>query len=496
MDSNSRASSIVVNKNHIRWIGTLLGPLAFGVIYFLLPIEGLSIEGKGILASVTWMAIWWLSEAVSIETTALLPIVLFPTTQSLDLKSTTLPYAHPLIFLFLGGFIIALAIEKWNLHKRIALSIVALIGTNPKKIILGFMVATGFLSMWISNTATTLMMLPIGTSLIQHVDEKDKFSKALMLSIAYSASIGGMATLIGTPPNLIFTGIVKETFNIEISFLQWSILATPFSVVMIGLTWYYITHHGFKLTDSRGNIQEEVRSKLKALGKISSDEKKVLAVFILTALAWIFRTFFINKWLPGVSDTVIGITGGIALFLIPSSIKDTKLMDWDFMKKVPWGILILFGAGLSLANGFVKTDLASWVGQQLYALSGLHILILMIIVIASINFITEFTTNIATASMALPILAALAIAIGIHPYGLMVGAILASSCAFMLPVATAPNAVVFGSGFLEMKDMVKTGIWLNVISICLIVVIVYLLMPVLWDLNLQEVPSEFLHGTE
>lgn len=477
---------------HIKKIGLVAGPLAFITLLFLVDIEGLSDTGQAVLAGTTWVAIWWLTEAIPIETTALLPIVLFPTTGALDLKVTTFPYAHPLIFLFLGGFMIALAIEKWELHKRIALNIVLWIGTNPAKIILGFMAATGFLSMWISNTATSLMMMPIGISLISYVEDKTNFAKGLMLAIAYSASIGGIATLIGTPPNLVFAGVVKETFGVEISFLEWSKLAMPFSIALIGLAWYYISYIAFPIKHTGQDISGEIRTKLDALGKISTNERRVLVIFTFTAIAWITRTFVINKFIPGVSDTVIAIMGGIALFLVPSTTPGQKLLDWESMKKIPWGILILFGAGLSLATGFVQTDLAAWVGQQLNGLGGYHILILILIIVALVNFMTEFTTNIATASMILPILAALALALNIHPYGLMVGTIMAASCAFMLPVATAPNAVVFSSGFVEMKDMVKVGIWLNIISIAIITLFVYVLMPYIWELDLLQVPQEFL----
>lgn len=473
-------------------IGLILGPALFVLVQFILPIDGLSAEGKAVLATTLWVGIWWMTEAIPIEATSLLPIILFPITGALGMKATTAPYANPLIFLFLGGFMIALAIEKWNLHKRIALNIIVFIGTEPSKIILGFMVATGFLSMWISNTATTLMMIPIGISVVSHVAEKEKFAKALMLSIAYSASIGGMATLIGTPPNIVFAGIVRDTFQVEVDFVDWMMLALPFSILLIGISWYVIAKVVYPIKSLDNSGIDEIKLKLSELGKISTEEKRVLIVFTLTAIAWISRSFILNKFIPGINDTMIGMAGGLSLFLLPSSNQGERLIDWNIMKKVPWGILILFGGGLSIANGFVNTDLSQWIGLQFNYLNGLELIILIIAVVAMVNFLTEITSNIATASMILPILAALAISIDIHPYSLMVGAILAASCAFMLPVATAPNAIVFGSGYIKMKDMIRTGIWLNIISIVLISIFVYWIMPLFWNIELTELPINFL----
>ena len=473
-------------------IGLVLGPALFVLVQFILPIDGLSDEGKAVLATTLWVGIWWMTEAIPIEATSLLPIILFPITGALGMKATTAPYANPLIFLFLGGFMIALAIEKWNLHKRIALNIIVFIGTEPSEIILGFMVATGFLSMWISNTATTLMMIPIGISVVSHVAEKEKFAKALMLSIAYSASIGGMATLIGTPPNIVFAGIVRDTFQVALDFVGWMMLALPFSILLIGISWYVIAKIIYPIKDADNSGIDEIKLKLSELGKISTEEKRVLIVFTLTALAWISRSFILNKFIPGINDTMIGMTGGLSLFLLPSSNRGERLIDWGIMKKVPWGILILFGGGLSIANGFVQTDLSQWLGLQFNYLEGLELIILIMAVVAMVNFLTEITSNIATASMILPILAALAISIDIHPYSLMVGAILAASCAFMLPVATAPNAIVFGSGYIKMKDMIRTGIWLNIISIMLITIFVYWIMPLFWDIELTGIPTKFL----
>lgn len=462
-------------------IGLLLGPLTFALVNFLIPIDGLSDEGKAVLACTCWVAIWWMTEATSVEVTALLPIILLPVTGALSVKTATSPYASPLIFLFLGGFILAMAIERWNLHTRIALHIIHKIGTNQQKVVLGFMIATGFLSMWISNTATTLMMMPIGMSVISSLGGSEKFSKALLLAIAYSASIGGMATLIGTPPNVVFAGVVKNTFGVDIGFMDWMMLGVPFSSALIGLSWIYITKYALKVpTQTVDGLGLE--EKLRKLGKMSTEEKRVLMVFGITAFLWIFRKLLINPLIPGVNDTVIAIAGAVSLFLI-SDAGNGKLMHWKDTSNLPWGILILYGGGLSIANAFVQTDLAAWVGEQFKLLSTVDILLLVFVIVVIVNFMTEVVSNIATASLILPILAALAISISVHPYFLMVGAILAASCAFMLPVATAPNAIAFSSGRIKMGDMIKVGISLNIISIILIVLFVYWLMPIVWGIQ-------------
>ncbi len=471
-------------KIHPRLIGLISGPLVFALIFFIIPIEGLSDEGRGVLACTSWLAIWWMTEAIPVEATALLPIVLFPLTGSLDIKSTTFPYGNPLIFLFLGGFIIAIAIEKWNLHKRIALTIISIIGTNPRTVILGFMIATGFLSMWISNTASTLMMVPIGLSVISNMPSNEHFSKALLLSIAYSASIGGMATLIGTPPNIVFAGVVKNTFGVDIGFFDWMLLGIPFSIVLVIITWYFLSHVAFKIESEESN-NSGIWNKIKEMGEMSTEEKRVLAVFLMTALCWIGRKYPLGLWIPQLNDTIIAVSGGLALFLIPNS-TGGKLIDWKEMNRLPWGVLMLFGGGLSIANAFVQTDLASWLGDQLNAFHALPIILLVILIAAIVNFLTEVTSNVATASMILPILAALAVSIEIHPYYLMVSAILASSCAFMLPIATPPNAIIFGSEQINMRDMIRTGFFINLISILLISLFVFFIMPLLWDLDISN----------
>jgi sodium-dependent dicarboxylate transporter 2/3/5 len=473
-------------------IGLFLGPILFILTLVFLHPEGLSDQANAVLASAIWVAIWWITEAVSISVTALLPIVLFPLSGGLSLTETTASFGHKYIFLFVGGFVLSIAIEKWNLHKRIALSIIKIVGTNVTQIILGFMVATAFLSMWISNTATAVMILPVGMAIVSQLkdnpdtieNENMIFAKALMLAIAYSASIGGMATLIGTPPNLVLAGVVQESYNTEITFSQWFMFGFPISVIFLVLCWLYLTKIAFKFKQKTfPGGSAEINRQLKELGSFSYEEKSILVVFIITALAWITRSFFLSKFIPGIDDTIIAITSAIILFVLPSKVKGVKLLDWGDTIKLPWGILLLFGGGMALASGFEKSGLAIWIGSQMTALETVPLLLLLFVLIASVNFLTEITSNLATTAMLLPVLVSLAAAIGVHEYYLLVGATVAASCAFMLPVATPPNAVVFGSGYLEIQDMIKKGIWLNIVSIILLTLIVYFVLPVFWGFS-------------
>ena len=473
-------------------IGLFLGPLLFILIKLFFQPEGLNDSAISILASTAWVAVWWITEAISIPVTALLPIILFPLSGGLSLGETTASYGHKYIFLFLGGFILAIAIEKWNLHKRIALNIIKIVGTNVNRIILGFMVATASLSMWISNTATAVMILPVGIAIVLQlqdnpntkVNENLIFGKALMLAIAYSASIGGMATLIGTPPNLVLAGVVESTYNTEISFSQWFMFGFPLSIVLLVLCWVYLTKIAFKFEQKEfPGGKKEINKQLKALGKITHEEKIILLVFSFAAIAWICRSFLISKWLPAIDDTIIAMIASVVLFIIPNGKKSAALITWPEAVKLPWGILLLFGGGMALASGFEVSGLAAWIGNQLTSLIGVSIFILLLVLIASVNFLTEITSNMATTAMLLPVLVALATVLDVHPYLLLVSATLAASCAFMLPVATPPNAVVFGSGYLNIEDMVKKGIWMNIISIILVTLIVYFILPLVWDLK-------------
>lgn len=480
-------------------LGLVLGPLSFLLIFSLLSPEDLSIEGVAMLGITAWIAIWWITEAIPISATALLPLVLFPIFGVMGIKETSASYADPMVLLYMGGFMIAVTIEKWNLHKRIALSIIGFIGTDLKMIILGFMVATGFLSMWISNTATSLMMLPIGMAVVSQLGSQltgtkitqEMIGQALMLSIAYGASIGGMATIIGTPTNIVLVGVIKEFYQVEIGFAQWMMVGFPISFVLLLLCWLYLVRIAYPFPPSLkipGGKNEIVRQ-LDLLGKISNEEKKVLWVFGTVSFCWIFRTFIIQPFLPDLDDTMIALVGVLVLFVLPSGKKHSgKLLDWKTAEKIPWGILILFGGGLALAGGFQETGLATWIGTQFTLLEDVPFWIFLLLIIAAVNFLTEITSNVATASMLLPILAAVALSLEVHPYGLMVGAALAASCAFMLPVATPPNAVVFGSGYLTIPIMMKAGLWMNILSIILLTLATYFLLPLLWDFNIRVYP--------
>ena len=479
-------------------VGLFLGPILYILIKLYFYPEGLSIEANGVLASTAWIAVWWITEAIPVAATALLPIVLFPLSGSLDIASTTESFGHKYVFLYLGGFIIAIAIEKWNLHKRIALNIINLIGSNIKKIILGFMVATAFLSMWISNTATSVMMLPIGIAIIKQLkdnpetdkDENLIFGKALMLAIAYSASIGGIATLIGTPPNLVLAGVVEETYGYEITFLQWFMFGFPISVILIFICWKYLSSYAFtfKQQEFPGGKQE-IKRLLSTLGNMSYEEKAVSIVFAATAFCWITRDFLLQPLFPKLDDTIIAILFALILFLIPSKTKNKKLISWKDTKDLPWGIILLFGGGMALAKGFETTGLAQWIGNQMTTFAGLSTIILVLLIIAAVNFLTEITSNLATTAMLLPVLAPMALSIDIHPFILMVSATVAASCAFMLPVATPPNAVVFGSGYLTIPDMVRKGFVMNIISIMLLTLFVYFVLPELWNIVIKGFPD-------
>lgn len=475
----------------------------FLLVYGMPAPEGMGLESQAVLACTLWIACWWILEPIPIPATSLLPIILLPLSGAIDLPATTASYGNPVVFLFLGGFILALAMEEWGLHKRIALHIILLSGTNQRMIVFGFMAATGLLSMWISNTATAMMMLPIGLAIVLQLGNSLRqggpdsstpmagpFGKALMLGIAYSASIGGLATLIGTPGNAILAAMVRQLYGEEISFARWFMLGFPLTLLLLLVCWYYLVRLAFPLpasaTDSGAGIREELRS----LGPVSREEKWVSVVFVLTALAWISRSLLLNRFLPALDDSMIAMGASVMLFVIPSRSKGYQegLLSWEAAKKLPWGILLLFGAGLAIATGFQVSGLAQYIGSQLEMLQGVELFMILLAIVTLINFLTELTSNVATATMMLPILASLAVAIGVHPYGLMVAACLASSCAFMLPVATPPNAVVFGSGYIRMEDMVKAGLWLNLLFILIITLYLYFLMPLIWNINLQELP--------
>lgn len=488
-------------------IGLVLGPLLFIITLLFFRPEDLSMEGVAIAASTLWIATWWITEAIPIPATSLLPLVLFPLTRGLDMSSTASSYGNDTIFLFMGGFMIALTMEKWGLHRRIALTIISLIGTNMRRIVLGFMVATGFLSMWISNTATAMMMVPIGLAIIYQISDALKndptidtsrenfsFGKALMLGIAYSASIGGIATLIGTPPNALLAGAIREMYGIDLSFAKWMLFGTPLAWSFLLLAWFYLVRIAYpmnikEIPGAREIIDEEKQK----MGRASTEEKLVFTIFLFAALSWITRTYILEEINEEITDGIIAIIFALLLFIIPSvNRKGDHLLDWDTAMKLPWGILLLFGGGLAIAAGFVSSGLSEWIGGQLTGLRGISLFLVILIVTALVIFLTEITSNTATASMMYPIMASLAVALGFHPYALMVAAGVAASCAFMLPVATPPNAVVFGSGYLRIPDMAKAGFALNIIGIIIVTIGIFLLLPLFWGLDLTVIPEDLL----
>jgi len=488
-------------------IGLVLGPLLFAAIMLIPTPEGLSSGGQAVGATTAWVAAWWIGEAIPIPATSLLPIVLFPLTGALDVDATTAPYANDLIFLFMGGFFIAMAMQRWELHRRIALRTIRVVGAGPKRIILGFMIATAFLSMWVSNTATAMMMTPIGLAVILQtsdiVDRTDtdipteqgefNFGTGLMLCIGYAASVGGVGTIIGTPPNLVLVGAINETFDQTISFAQWMLYGVPIAALGVVIIWVYVTRFIIppKMDTLPGGM-EIIDEELNALGSMSREEKLVLVVFTGTAIAWISRSFVLEPIIPGIADSMIAIAGALALFLIPAREDDgsvTFLLDWETAVNITWGIILLFGGGLSIAAGFEETGLAEWIGGLLGGLQGVSIVLVMTVVVLLTIFMTEVTSNTATTAMLMPIMASLAVGLAIHPYGIMIGAATAASFAFMLPVATPPNAVVFGTGYITMPQMAKTGFGLNIIGILLVIALALTWLPLIWGIDLTQLPT-------
>ena len=487
----------------LRLTGLIGGPVVFFLLMMGTGIEGLSPAGQAAAAITLLMAIWWVTEAIPIYATALVPIVLFPITGVLSVGETTRNYGHELIFLFLGGFLLAIAIQKWNLHRRIALAIISLFGTEPTRLVLGFMVATGFLSMWISNTASAMMMVPIGLAVISQmtrllreqgteIDTRPghfPFGMALMLGIGYAASVGGVATIIGSPPNAIFVGYVSQIHDVDISFLQWMFYGLPVAVVGLFVIWFYLTRvaHPVEMVEFPG-LAEVIEGERSQLPPLKGAEARVLIIFCLVAGLWILRgvlaPVLADIGLEGLNDTTIAIFGGLLLFLVPAELEDrTFLIEWDDTKEVPWGILILFGGGLALAGGIEESGLAEWLGGQLHALEYAPLFVVLGALVLLVIFLTEVTSNTSTASIFVPIVAILAVVVGVHPYILMVTVVTAASCAFMLPIATPPNAVVFASEYVTMRNMMRAGIWLNLLFAVLITVVGYYWLPIAWGLG-------------
>ena len=474
-----------------RKIGLVLGLIAFIYTIVSAPPANMSEEAWSTAGVGMLMVAWWATLVLPVPVTSLLPIVLFPLIGISSIREAAAPYANPVIFLLLGGFIIATALQHWQLHKRLALLILRLAGSRPQAIVGGFMFASAFLSMWISNTATTIMMLPIAISLAQVMlgsqpkEITDKFTICLLLGIAYAASIGGLGTLIGTPPNAMMAAFMTEIYDINIGFAKWMSFGIPIICLLLPIAWLLLTRllFSFDLPHNNSTIKTVV-DELESMGPISTPEKRTAIVFSLIALAWVIRP--VLQQLPGLSelsDTTIAIGGAISLFIIPSGDKlkkNTMLLNWTTAANIPWGVLLLFGGGLSLAAMISSSGLAIWLGGVLSVLTNFHIFILILSIVTLVVFLTELTSNTATTATLLPVLGGIATAAYIEPMLLIAPMALAASCAFMLPVATAPNAIVFGSGKVSIPQMAKAGFCLNLLVITLIPPMAYLLIPIIF----------------
>ena len=464
--------------NNKKSVGFFVGIIASLIVLFLPESDGLAPEAQRAAAIFVLMGIWWATEAVPIAITALIPLVFFPLLGVASIEATAAPYANKNIFLFLGGFFLSLAIQKCNLHKRIALTILKFTGTRGKSIIAGFMVSSCLLSMWIMNTSTTIMLLPIGLAIIAVVKEsmtelseleKLNFQVALLLGIAYAANIGGIATLIGTAPNMALNGFMEEQYNVSISFLDWMKVGVPVSLTLLPLAWLSLTRLSFPVNfQTSEQTQATIINMRHSLGEIKTSEKRVLFIFLFTAFLWVTRGQINNiPGLEGLSDPGIAMLCGLALFLTPSGSTSENLLEWkDAERGVPWGVLLLFGGGLSLAAAAQSTGLAAWIGGLMPV--GLSIVLLVFMFTTLIIFLTELTSNLATTATFLPIVAIIATQFGFDPILLTASIAIAASCAFMLPVATPPNAIVFGSELIKVPQMMRAGIVLNVISIVIV----------------------------
>ncbi|MCR4525330.1 DASS family sodium-coupled anion symporter [Kocuria rhizophila] len=501
-----RAPAEKPHTRTIRLLGLLAGLALAAAIYALMP-QDVPHNAKLTAATAVLMGVWWMTEALPLPATALIPLVVFPTLgEDITLDKVGASYGNNIIFLFMGGFLLALAMQRWNLHRRIALLTVKVMGTKPSQMVAGFMVATGFLSMWVSNTATAVMMLPIGVSVLLLVTKigsgdgetapataeaggsrdtgevdlqddqlkeevvKSNFGTALMLGIAYSASIGSLGTIIGTPPNTLMAGYLSDAHDITIGFGQWMLVGVPLAVVLMALCWLLLTKVLFKpeISEIPGG-KELIGEELHKLGPMSSGEKRVLALFVLAAAAWILVPILFDD--PMISDAGIAVAVGLLLFLCPAgAAPGVRLLDWETAVKLPWGVLLLFGGGLALSAQFSTSGLTEWIGQQVQGLGGLPVVLLVLLMAGGILLLTELTSNTATAATFLPVAGGVAMGIGVDPMLLAIPVALAATCAFMLPVATPPNAIAFGSGYVTVSQMIRGGVWLNLIALMLITI--------------------------
>ena len=536
----------MINRQQAKKIGLILGPILFVVVLFSPIAQDLPWEARIVLALTFWMGSWWITEAIPIYVTALLPVVIFPSLNVTDLGETSANYADRIVFLFLGGFILAKAVEKSNLHRRFALNMLKIFGTNPKYIVASFMMVTGFLSGWMSNTATTMLMLPIAAAVIsqfQNKQDKDKFGLCLMLSVAYSASIGGMSTLIGTPPNAILASLSSSLADVEVTFGEWLIVGLPISAISLVVAWLYMVNIGVNIRGIKPVAEEKgiIGKKLSELRRITGDEILVAGVFAATATAWITRGLLWQDILPMIDDSTIAIVAAISLFLIPSissnrnghkkgnrdnieHAQDKKksgssphnkegdsdddnrqhdltqinsendigvtrngnnsgkrLMDWKTAVTIPWGVILLIGGGLALANAYTATGLDEWIAERLVFLQGVNYLVVILVIVAVAILVGEIVSNTASAALLIPISASLAASLGIDPLLLMIPLTIATSFGFVMPVGTPPNAIVFASGYVTIPKMARAGLPLDIIGIVLVTILTTLLVPLVWS---------------
>lgn len=470
-----------------KWpLGALaLGPGLFLLILLVPPPEPLSLPAWRTVAVATWMATWWLTEAVPVAATAMLPLAVFPIAGIASIADAAAPYANPIIFLFLGGFMLALAMEQCGLHSRIALNIVRVFGSGQRALVGGFIAAAAFLSMWISNTATAVMMLPIASSLVsERSAASDRLARALLLGIAYGASIGGLGTLIGTPPNALLAGYMSQTHGREIGFGQWMLVGVPLVLILVPICWVVLTRVVFRLPAGRTDTAtEDIEAELARLGPLSRQERLVAAVFGAVAVLWMGQPV-VSSVVGGISDAGVAIAGALVLFAIPAAAPGGKrLLDWSATARLPWGVLVLFGGGLSLAAAIQATGLAASLAAALSGLSVLPNVVIVIGIVAAVVFLTELTSNTATAATFLPVVASLAVGLSADPLLFAAPVALAASCAFMMPVATPPNAIVYGSGRLTVAQMAHAGIWLNLIAIAVLITLAYSLLDIVFDVQ-------------
>ncbi|HQW43404.1 MAG TPA: DASS family sodium-coupled anion symporter [Chitinophagaceae bacterium] len=478
-----------MTKQQLKFISLLAGIAVSLLLYFVNPF-GVSPAAAKVLAIAGLMITWWITEALPMPVVALLPLVLFPLLKISSIKATGAFYGNEVIFLFMGGFMLGLAIEKWNLHRRIALNIVRLTGTSGDRIILGFILATGLLSMWLSNTATTMMMFPIALSVIHVMKENNKgegsirnFSLTIMLAIAYAANIGGIATIIGTPPNVAYKGYIKEAYNYEIGFVDWMLLCTPLAILLLATLYWVMVKWLFpNRIKSDDGTRQLIQSEVNQLGPLSTAEKRVLIIFIVTALLWILRKIIndAQNWFE-LDDTMIAVMCAVALFICPAGANEEKndsLLEWGDTSKMAWGILLLFGGGIALAGALEKAGLMEQLGQWLSQFSGNGFILVLVIVFVSM-FISEVMSNVAQVIVFAPVVSSLADALHMNPLLLGIPMTLAASCAGMLPMGTPPNAIVFASGHIKLRQMAKAGFVMNMIAVILITLFCWFLLPLL-----------------